>query len=102
MKYKYDIIKYNKKISKDYTSVTPLEVARFEYGDYDCWVDAIIIKVYLEKSKHSNDINGVIVFEDITGKRNIAYTSTYNGTFKLDIIGYAKERQTNKEDDCKQ
>lgn len=84
---KYQIDKYGKPIKKAYHDVKKYDVARFEYGDYDNWVNAIILKLTPEKN------NKVLKIEFVTasGQAMVAYGFIDNGKHDFDIIGTAKE-----------
>ena len=84
---KYEIKKFKEPITKAYQEVKKYEVARFEFGDYDNWVNAIILNLTPERN------NTVLKIEFTTscGKEDVAYGFIYNGKHDFDIIGVAKE-----------
>ena len=90
---KYTIKKFLKPITKPFQDVKKFDVASFEYGDYDNWVEAIILNLTVEK-------DGTWLRMDCStanGQTYIAYSHIYNGKCNLDIIGVAKEAEKIKE-----
>ena len=90
---KYKIEKFEKTISKSYKDVKKYEVARFEYGDYDNWCNAIILKL---TPKDNNKILE-IEFALSDGRVMMAYSFMNKGDSILDIIGTAKELKKDDE-----
>ena len=83
---KYKIEKFEKPITKPYEEVKKYDVARFEYGDYDNWVNAIILNITKEKEN-------TLKIECVTeyGRVFECYGFIYFGKHNFDIIGTATE-----------
>lgn len=100
MKKVYKINKFEQPQKKDYKDVQKYDVARFEYGDFDNWVDAIILDI----KRDETDFNGnprtstvlAIHFAYEWGMEETCYSFDTD----LDIIGTAEkleEEQTKNE-----
>ena len=90
---KYKIEKFEKPISKSYKDVKKYEVARFEYGDYDNWCNAIILNLTPKDNNKLLEIE----FALSDGRVMTAYSFMSKGDSSLDIIGTAKALE--KEED---
>lgn len=90
---KFVIEKYQTPQKKDYMDIQKYEVARFEYGDYDNWADAIILDI---KPIRNNTVLE-IVFTTTYGRVDTAYGFLTNGHSYFNIIGKAKELDLNKD-----
>lgn len=83
----------------DYRKVKPLDVARFEYGDYDNWVNAIILDIKIEEKNYGGQRtvkNAVIHFTTTYGQEDTCYSSMYNGKLDFDIVGKAIKLKKDK------
>lgn len=86
MMWKYKIERFEKPIKKEYQDVKKYDVARFEYGDYDNWVDAIILNITPENERILK-----IEFAMIDGRVMDAYEFVHNNKSVFEIIGTATE-----------
>ena len=93
MNKKYEIVKSGKTERKSIKDIQKYEVARFEYGDYDNWVNAIILDIKLEDaSEYAVGLKRVVIhFASVDGSETTCYDSTRSDDYYLDIIGYATE-----------
>ena len=93
-----------------YKDVKPLDVARFEYGDFDNWVNAIILDIKIQETDYGGPkpvTEAVIHFTNRFGDEDTCYSNVYNGKLDFDIVGKAiklKKQKTRatakaKEDD---
>ena len=88
---KYVIKEYKKPITKAYADVKENDVLKFEYGDFDNWVTAIVKNIIIEEKDYGGGpVKSVrIEFEYQSGTPEVAYESyKENGT--MDVIGRAK------------
>ena len=101
MERKFEIIKYDKPIKKYYKDVEKYDVALFEYGDYDNWVNAIIKEVKHEDKTFGTTTvaTGIITFLTVFGEEITCYDNSREEHFYLDIVGKAVElKKENKEE----
>lgn len=103
----YKIIEQPKR-TVNYTEVKPYDVARFEYGDYDNWVNAIILDIKIQETNYGGPkpvTEAVIRFTTVYGQEETCYSNVYNGKVDFDIVGKAiklkkdKIKSTIKEDE---
>lgn len=95
----YKIIKSETPEKKDYREVKPMDVARFEYGDYDNWVNAIILDIKIQETNYGGPKpvkEAVIQFMDTYGRQQTCYENVYNDKVTLDIIGRAIKNKKQK------
>ncbi|MBO5884891.1 MAG: hypothetical protein J6Q51_03750 [Clostridia bacterium] len=90
---KFEIIKSGKIERKSFKDIQKYEVATFEYGDYDNWVNAILLDVKLEDmEQYGKGLKRVVIrFACTDGREITCYDSTRTDDYYLDIIGYAVE-----------
>ena len=93
---KYKIEKNETTQRKLYQDVKKFDVARFEYGDYDNWANAIILELNVVKNGKVLEIKWCTV----NGTEYVAYDFINNGKAYLDIIGVATEN-IKKDEPCK-
>lgn len=84
---KYKIERFNKPVIKPYQNVKKYDVALFEYGDYDNWVEAIILNITPQNEGKTLKID----FATTDGRVTECYEFTYGGRANFNIIGTAKE-----------
>ena len=100
MEYKYELIKSQPKevLFKD---IKKYDVARFEYGDYDNWVTAVILDINMNhRFSNPKFPSAEITFETLWGEKIVCYSSS--SETGLTIIGTAKIIQKeNNNDLCK-
>ena len=93
---KYIIEKFEKSQKKSYKDVKMFDVARFEYGDYDNWVNAIMLELKPIKNNKILEIK----FCTAHGQEFIAYDFIDNNEAYFTIIGKAieiiKDEEINK------
>ena len=94
MKQIYKINKYEEPKQKSYKDVKKYEVARFEYGDYDNWVNAIILDLKIENERCCK-----ITFCTIIGMTEVCYSFLdSNKDCIFEIIGTAEKIKYNNND----
>lgn len=90
-KAKFNIIK-SEPVEKHYKDIKKYDVTRFEYGDFDNWVTAILLDVKLEKSPYNpNDYRVSIHFCYQNGEEETCYDMSRTKDYKMEIIGHAVE-----------
>jgi hypothetical protein len=101
MEKKYEIERFEKTIQKHYKDVQKYDVARFEYGDYDNWVTAIIIEVKHEPMDFGGGKHpvGIITFQTVWGEQITCYDNSREEHFYLDIVGKAVELKKENKDE---
>ena len=98
----YKIEKYDAPIKKSYKDIEKYEVARFEYGDFDNWINAIILDVKLVEVDYGGgrlSTRADIHFLNTFGDEDTCYSSVYNGDIDFDIIGKAVKLENEKTKD---
>lgn len=94
----YKIIPQNPE-KKDYTKVKPMDVARFEYGDFDNWVNAIILDIKVQETDYGGPKpvkEAVIRFATTYGSEETCYSNIYNDKLDFDIVGKAVKLKKDK------
>lgn len=94
---KYKIEKFESPIMKSYKNLDKFDVARFEFGDYDNWVNAIVLNVRLETKNYSanpekpNYVSHIVLdFATQDGREETCYSSLTNNDCIFEVIGKAK------------
>ena len=75
-----------------YKDVKPLDIARFEYGDFDNWVNAIILDIKIQETDYGGPkpvTEAVIRFANKWGDEDTCYSNVYNGKLDFEIVGRA-------------
>ena len=99
MKEVYKIIKLDKPVVKSYKDVEKYDVARFEYGDFDNWVDAIILDINVKLNENKVPVEAEIHFAYSFGPEETCYSFASGGDIKFDIIGKAEKLENDKSKD---
>ena len=97
MKEVYKIEKFESPVVKSYKDVEKYDVARFEYGDYDNWVDAIILDIKVKLNENKVPIEAEIHFAYSFGPEETCYSFASGGDIQFDIIGKAKKLENDME-----
>ena len=104
----YKVTKFETPIKKSYKEVEKYDIARFEYGDYDNWVDAIILDINIKEESFGGskpvkvaEIHFAYTFGDY---EETCYSNVYDDKLDFDIVGKAeriiKEKIEEKQEDA--
>ena len=99
MKQIYKIVKFDKPVRKSYKDVEKYDVARFEYGDYDNWVDGIILDIKVRYDENNNANLAEVHFTYTFGMDDTCFTEIRNDIIDFDFIGKAEKLENDKEKD---
>ena len=93
---KYKIEKFDSSMMKSYKNLEKYDVARFEYGDYDNWVNAIVLDVKLETKNYSSNpekpnivTHVVLDFASQDGRVQTCYSYLTNNDCIFEVVGKA-------------
>ena len=94
---KFEIIKNENSVYKNYKEIKKFEVVNMEFGDFDNFINAIILNISIEKEEKypNNRIRSLykIDFCYANGMFETAYESSFT-PLELKVIGYAKQLET--------
>lgn len=98
---KYEINKFETPEKKSYKNLEKYDVLRFEFGDFDNWVTAIVLDSRIEEVQYGSEKvkHLVIDFETVSGNKQTCYETVYDETYELDIVGKATELVKCEEED---
>ena len=88
---KYEIKNLKNPVKKNISDVKKYDVTRFEFGDYDNWVNAVILDVKVETRNYgpNNDREVMIItFDTAYGYQDQAFSDVPKDG-KIEIVGKA-------------
>ena len=99
---KYKIEKLDNSIMKSYKNLEKFDVARLEFGDYDNWVNAIVLDARLETKNYSSNPEKPNIVSHVAldfayqdGRTETCYSSLTNNDCIFEIIGKAHQLEEN-------
>lgn len=89
---KYNIILSGTTKKVNYTELKKYDVVNIEYGDFDCFVKAIVLDITIEPSKGNPERDTIkLHFATQSGRENDAFDMIYTkGKYLFDLIGKAE------------